>query len=706
MMKGRALKTRRAFTLVEMLTVIAITAVLMTLIIVPVIQSFNFTRAAEGFSDAQEKGRRLIERISREMSDAAEIRPNDERAGELAFPLPGRNGAAIAPVVLENTKIDIVKVAQGEPILGPGGGFINPDIGKEDPTLRAPKGQVVLPVAPGSTIVRYAVGLRDPFQPYNNPYDGVLMARNGDRDNLFVLYRFEVRPYVWSSGRYIANTALFETDPGSIIGGDPLTAKPVLDDPYFLIPDRDSQGNVLAGAALTAKQDRVRAWLAQSTNMTEVSRYDMIQAVFERRTRQPIYDGDIPRVLSLVQFKPSSIGNEPATAMASVRISEETDNRQDIAPDVLETKYHSWTSSFVRTWPNGWTPGNSYHTGKWLDTPSGRRFIICIYDPLSGQPERTGGREVFDSTYYDLIVGANQPYPFSKSLILANLDTIARRSFFTPYLVDMRSGRITASFPIEAVGDTSQTVFRADLNRPTAQTGPEFTPSNDPNTAGTIADPIYAPSNPNYQINKLFNKVWRDFPSLRPNIHRFIDLRVLPAPDGTPSPLHPDPLVGFAKARIVPGSEIVTGPDQRAGSNYGNPVRYTRTTREPGPNQYRINYVNLPEPNYALLGLPNPPAAYTPSDMVSAVIQPRYKAGYVQLYSDPNVPLPNTLALGNITVTYRFQFTEVGDTFAVDYDTRELIDVLLTIRNYTQSNQPNPQTITLKATPKVRNAIR
>jgi hypothetical protein len=194
-----------------------------------------------------------------------------------------------------------------------------------------------------------------------------------------------------------------------------------------------------------------------------------------------------------------------------------------------------------------------------------------------------------------------------------------------------------------------------------------------------------------------------------------MDLRVTPQVDGTPSPM--DPSNGFGRAKIVAGSDVVIGPDQNPGPNYGEPIRYTRTTRAPGPNQYKINYVDLPEPDYSLYGLPVPPANYTPGDFTSAVFQPRFKVGYIQLNSDPNVPLPS----GTIRVSYRFQFTggiSAGsiagiasggarqDAVAVDYDTRQLMSVLLTIRNYPQSNIPNPQTVTLSATAKVRNYLR
>ncbi|HSH95699.1 MAG TPA: hypothetical protein VK968_16265, partial [Roseimicrobium sp.] len=172
------------------------------------------------------------------------------------------------------------------------------------------------------------------------------------------------------------------------------------------------------------------------------------------------------------------------------------------------------------------------------------------------------------------------------------------------------------------------------------------------------------------------------------------------------------PTSGFDRAMIVPGSDEVYGPDQLPGAHEGQPIRYTRTTQVPGPNQYRINYTDLAEPNYTIAypGYGAPPAVYDANDFMSAIIQPRYKKGYIQFNSDPNIALP----AGPIKVAYRFQFNSAGktsgykqDVFAVDYDTRQLINVLLTIRNYPQAtNLPNPQTVTLKSTAAVRNYIR
>jgi hypothetical protein len=232
----------------------------------------------------------------------------------------------------------------------------------------------------------------------------------------------------------------------------------------------------------------------------------------------------------------------------------------------------------------------------------------------------------------------------------------------------------------------------------------------------TGAGQNYSPEAGVYNINGCFNLVWNTYPSLRPDVQRFIDLRVTPQGDGSASPLNPDPTVGFARARIVPGSEQVFGPDQIPGQNYGRTVRYTRTTQNPGPDQYKINYVDQAEPDYSVAYPPPTYPAFTtgtpydPTSFMSAVIQPRFKAGYIQLNSDPNAPIPDGTGVvgqpGNFQVFYRFQFTHPSDAFAVDYDSRQVLSINLTLRTFPQSNFPNAAGIALKTSAIVRNFIR
>ena len=711
------MKNRRAFTLIELLTVIAITAVLMTLIIVPLIQSFNLVRAAQSFADAQDKARTLVERISREISNSAGIRDNASYRGVINAPVPGQNGAIVS-VSLPYAKIDIIRPAEGDPAnVGPSGAFINPNTGREDPTLKGPKGQVVLPVTPGNKIIRYFIGLRDPSQNYNNPYDGLLMARNGLQDNLFVLYKVEVQPYIWANGQYrVNNLYFFDQDRDN----DPTTFGPLFDDPDFFNPlvplPAYAVGPFPGQPADPSKAQMVQNWRSQATLITEVSRYDMVQPVYGKQNRRVIYDNNIPRLIPLVQFRPTGVGNELTTGQAAVRMSEETDNATAIAPDVFRTKLGSWSTLFLRIWPDGLPPSavNPYLTGRY-DTVT-KHFGVYHFDPTVNTNEPTDGLLLFDSDGYLESKRTSALYPFSANVVNANL-TPATRPNFVPIVADMQTGKLTTSFGIDEVGIAA----RPDTI-PVRATGQAFSPVNATDLGNAWPSPEYQPADVAYEINRSFNKVWREQTTggsainfnLLPDVHRFIDLRVAPFSDGSNSPLHPDPTLGFARARIVPGSEIIVGPDQNPGPNYGQPIRYSRVTRNPGPNQYRINYVDLQEPtngggavDYTVFapGMPNPPATYTANNFVSAIIQPRFKAGYVQLNSDPNVPLPQ----GNITVSYRFQMNKPKDIIAADYDTRQLMGVMLTIRNYPQTGTtgiPNPQQVTLSATATVRNIVR
>ncbi|MFZ4506298.1 MAG: pilus assembly FimT family protein [Fimbriimonas sp.] len=729
---------RRAFTLIELLTVMAITGILLTLIVLPVFQSFNLTRAAQAFVDAQEKARTLTERISREISNAASVRENRGLMGSITLVVPGRDRNQV-DVTLPWAKLDMIKVAEGDPARF-NGAFVNPITGKADPTQRSPRGQVQLPVTAGMTLVRYFVGLREPLAPngspntYNNPYDGLLMALNGERDNLFVLYRAELPIYDYSTGNLVDEDGNGVPD-FFLANGDGSAAD--LDDPAFftILPgvDYDYVGRSYTVAGL-AKARRIANWKQKAQIMTEVSRYDMVLPNYNRATRQVIYDGNRPRLLPLLQMRPSRVSAEPLRAMVSVRLGEEADGGDQTPPTTYRAKYGLWSSATIKTLPEGWNPTNTSlnefqvgHADYDGQAAYVSGFSFFMFDPDVNDDEQTDGIELFDGNTYENESASGERYPFTEAILESNddsnwLSNPRARSIFAPYRVMRSNGELRTDFGIQEVGQvptpnpavptTPDDPNSARANLPTVATGPALTPATDlAVVAGVFSDADYA------SINRKFNKIWNDYPQLRPEVHRFIDLRVAPQEDGSSGPLHP--ITGFAKARIVPGSEEVWGPDQLPGENFGREIRYTRTTRKPGPNQYRINYTDQAEPtDYSLIGFANPPAIYSPTNFVSAVIQPRYKAGYLELNSDPNVPLAGTMQAiratdgqlvnvnGRIRVSYRFSFASPRDIVSVDYDSRQLMSILLTIRNYPQSNIPNPQTVTLKATATVRNFIR
>lgn len=755
-------RNRRGFTLIELLVVIALSAVILTIIAVPLIQSFNITRAAQGFSDAQNRGRALIDRVTRDINNSTGVRDNSGTRGQLCLVIPSDpdfNGIVDGQLELlfGGLKLDILMPAQGDPTVGPSGALIDPDTGKEDPTLRAPKGQPVLPVGQGARMVRYFVGLRSPLNAngtpgvYTNPYDGFLMRRSGSQDNLYVLYRADVDVRVWNAATqsWILNSDLFDD---ADTNGQPDN----LDDPYFFVLRAAEVGT----PAEAVKRNRINAWLKRSVVVTEISRYDMIQPVVNRATNRVEYDGVTPRILPLIQFRPSRVASEPATGMVALRSGEETQNSPKIASDVFSTEFGGWSNLLMRIFPSQYrvggnpaTPWNPYQP--WLqDSPYlvGRNILDAggnavgfgLYYNDGTAPEATGGDMLFDISAYQQAQSIDRRsasftgmlrYPFTYAIMQAGGGTwqsnATLREAFIPVSVDERRGRVNASFEITEVGGLTPPpgyvqpgVIPTGMdNRPWAATGLAITPTqaanltnpgqiNTDGMAGVWSDVGFNPSEPNSTINRRFNKLWNDWNGIAPGLpreryaKRFVDLRFVRNLDGTASPLHPTE--GFPRARIVPGSEIVMGPDQNPGTNYGQLVRYTRVAQRPvGPNQYYINYVHQREPDWVALGFTVPaniydPVAYDATDFVSAILQPQFRTGYLEFNSRFGEPIPQ----GNIWVSYRFQMTEPNDAVAVDYDTRQVLQINVTIRNYPQTNQPNPQTVTITGSGTVRNFIR
>lgn len=744
--------TRRAFTLIELITVMAITAILLTIIVVPVIQSFNLTRAAQGFANAQDRARNVISRIEREISNSAGVRDNSGQKGSLYVLLPDSAGNP-TPLMLSYVKLDILAPAQGDPGSRVGTAFRDPDTGKVDPSLTAPKGQMRLPGVPGNTVVRYFICRRDPFTRYNNPFvqykrpaGGTWLPFSSAQDNLYVLMRAEVEPYVYKTiagvPTRVVNSDFFVDQNRD---ADPNTNGPLMDDPTFMDPlaqtalgIADPIGYAVAApydnANNTTRSGLIRHWLASATVVTEISRFDMIQPLVAKNNNTVVFDGVKPVVVPLVRFQPTRLNSEAAEAQLAVRPNEETDNSEKIGPSTYVTQMGSWADAFFQIFPSAYVPATgplansagavrpAWPGGATLTTMANVNGEMAIFGP---------GGEYFNIDRYKTLLSQGADYPFTRSLNLALLGgSVADRDLFIAVNPDTTRGVIDAGFDIRHYGVDNGVPFAGRV------------PANQTVEPGVDIGATVTPANPAYQagaawhtypgVNQRFARLWNQWDALWPNLaaaparddlangcKRFIDLRVLPqsGPSAEPSPLAPGLL---ARASIVPGSESVYGPDQNPGPNFGKTVRYSRVPNidsvPVGPNQYKINYTDRKEPDWAAtygFAAPNyDKASYNATDFLSSVLQARYRAGYIELNSRYGEPLPGddviggSGAQGNIYVTYRFQFTEPNDVVTVDYGSTELMEVVLTIRNYPQTNLPNPQMVTVRGSAAVRNKMR
>jgi hypothetical protein len=834
-----------------MLVVLAITAVLLSIIIVPMIQSFNFTRAAESLAQEQEKGRELIDQISRDIASGTAVGDNEGINGETVIQVPYTDPTTHVTTTYDmpiySSRIDIYKPARTSLVANAAdGSFYNNVTGHYDPTLQSNNGQPIVPATQGGTIVRYFIGLRQPLVAstsggtttytagaYSNPFEGLLTPISDQRENLFVLYRVEFNPNLMlKDPGGVTRYAFFKNDPKN-------PNSPYIDDPYFFTlstPALDTNLAANGGAADQAWRIRnlQNQQYASLTVVTDDTRSDMIMPVYNLATRvvstyNTTYLGAaavLPKIQSLIQFRPSPVAQESATGETAVAFGNEStssskvftgsDNNPyvnpelGIASDVLRTTMGAWNSAVVTIFPFPvlsqvvpYTPSVSPSANDYLvmDLRSGAlpfgtagtnstspttafpdiwpttQQNMLLFTGVVNTPVTTGQiLPMFDLNQYAISTAANTAasarYPFSEGIAAAEAEdpsgddwltlSQAVRDEFIPFDYDSHSGQVESSFSISEFGNPAATTKNIDNspmpltcgNASTPSAAP-LTPAADTASQGTginFYDPQFA------SINERYNAAYNQNPLLRPVLQRFVDLRVQPEGDEWCSPMDPDPAdaapvafalnefpcgsppptpanpptftttktpwvtgwKGFDNVTIVPSSEVVEGPDQT--NTNGQMIRYTRVTANPGPNQYVINYSNLAEPtDYTQLGgatqAPGtsattdydftkkayPNTGYDPHNVLSVMIQPRFKVGYIQFDSDPNVPLPS----GYFHITYRMQFNRPADSVAVNYDSREVLNVLLTMRNYPQaSNIPNAQTITLQASAPVKNFLR
>ena len=127
----------------------------------------------------------------------------------------------------------------------------------------------------------------------------------------------------------------------------------------------------------------------------------------------------------------------------------------------------------------------------------------------------------------------------------------------------------------------------------------------------------------------------------------------------------------LSQAMIVPGSEVVTGPDMTPGATAGTLVRYERVPLALGDaeiNQYRIDYLS----------------------------------GDVMFSRIPSQDLPE---IGQLTIDYKIQFNMDDDVVQGDYLTKAMINIHLGIRMY-DPDSGEPHMVELNNAVKLRNAFR
>ncbi|GBC91884.1 hypothetical protein HRbin15_00344 [bacterium HR15] len=597
------------FTLVELLVVIAITAVLLGLLLVPLVQGFRYTRQGQVQAQAQTTTRLALERIQNDLKRAAYVFDTSNRTVTIWV---RRRDGAVVPVPMRNALIDLVPPAYGDPAQE-----------SNDPTSDIPIGprgepdaELAVPVSPGRTVVRYFIGLQDntdtnndgiPDNPYLNPEEQPMTAAT-TQENLAVLYRAEFRLYVKDqSGRWRLNPELFDT------------LADFYDPNFFYGP-------------------KWRGWRKVAKAVVPVGQVDMINLTYDTNGN--------PRVTPLLQFKPAQVVNQSGSPIETQTLSDEMGA---IVPIQIKFPHGLWTLNpdvfrllVFRSSADALQRNQPLRYFYTLYDETIDHWFLCYYryDPATRQ--EIDGVRVCDLTLFRQALLNGQPT--TNWLTLTDPNTAEMLAFY----LNEEAGQIEFAIPWwmgypQAV-QTSGLVF---------STGDFETPQSDPNPDRNT-------------INGRYNYQYRLDPQNVNNVKRYISLIDLNNDGQVDNPLQNH--LAFPNASIVAGSEVVIGPDQRPGPNYGKPIRYQRVasaTRDVGPNQYRILYRD----------------AVPLQDVLNHFgFEPSLLRGYIEFYSDPNTPLPP--GQNNVLVTFYYQFNLPSDSAVVDYETRRVMSLQIGMKFY------------------------
>lgn len=683
---GSKEKIKSGFTLVELLVVMTITVILLSVISVPLIQSFQIVENAQGEATTQAMTKRVLDQITSEVENSPAIRDGEGKVAIKVPKFPDRPTEQVE-VILDQAKLDCYQLAQDneKPVDLKKTGFWNPNIDRIDPTLHAPRGQVSLPATQGAAIVRYFIGLKDPLlfpgshsqiyskyqaSLYWNRYQKKLMNVRTAKmpENLYVLYRAEIRTDEYKD--------FFEEDQ---------KGKPKLDDPYFFMLHHET------GLAKIKKVKRILNWKKRARIITETKRYDMILPVVDPKTKQVMRDHQgIPLVRPLIQFELHLAKNDLARPESVLE-------NDAFAPQSYRSTHGDWIWKQVKLYPASnsqkWSASDPY-----IETEGEDLKYFKIVQVRSLKQKESGSKEVKTAIQEELFdmkkyLEPSTAFPFYEAMNTRIFEDEELANYFVPFKIDPKGGLIFTDFEIKEYSEIPHFQTEDSLNIEEKKPADLIRkipnqPINQKFQSLWILEEKYAKQN---QQKRIFNLDRSRY------ARRFVTLNVKDE-EGKLSPL------ALKRAKIVPGSEVVIGPDQLSldSSSY---VRYRRVRGRPiGPNEYLIYYQDqpLPENLEELAFQPDFLDIELKKMLMDQVLLPAYQKGYIEFQSDPEKPLP----LGQISVSYRFQFNHTADLFVVDYGSGEMLSITLTSCHYPVGSLLEPQLMTLSRTLKVRNFIR
>jgi len=696
---GKRSARSEAFTLIEILVVIAISVVLFGILIRPLIDSLRYSQDAQRQAAAQDSTRKVMEMLSREVASAAYVSdgtgtmfngttpsatpgiPNDQYTNflDLDIPLFDTTTGKVTDYRVGhayNAKLDYTMARRRKTDL------VDPTADLAGPTSTAGDGSVdlkgghgtaiivnadvMLPIAPGTTMVRWWIGLQNPEAKYIDARDKV-DGQGGS--NTYVLYRAQFSP-VKSDGT--VNNDLFDVSP--------TTGKAFIDDPDFfrVVTTKDVNWNNPAHAGFAANEAtahnlRLKNWELISKPIINAPSIDMLvlphnsdrTVAFDTTgtfagiahfgaTHDPVVNGqDWPLVHTSVNFQPGIVTADAAPATnndySAVGVPQETDVATGLpyVPTTYVTAQRNWSQPYTA-------------------------FLYPV-SPLTG-----GGKGIDTAKPYFYVTTANAT------------DTTSAMPYNAGDLVE------------HSVSVLNGDVIVYDITTGVARTGvSDYVPLALNPDLGTINFSV--PAIPQTTTNNAFIKYWMYTPDKDTgNVDLTADM--IPQsgalPDANPKP---SPLRTVTNAHMVPGTLTVYGPDTTPGTSaFAN---YTLSTNN------GATWPNLPQ-GYV---------QYTPiGDNVDAS---RFTGNVYQVtdwaFGTIKVPHPSSAAPPPVFVSYSYQAnsspldaTNPGSSsnpfspylVKVEYHSRDVLSVDLGVRYFNSDN--SPQTVSLRNELAVGNANR